>query len=731
MDTNPLRATGEPISIDVAASFTADSLEVPLRFWMEELGQPARIQFAPYGQLVPRLLSYPGSSSNNHGGISVILVRLEDWGGTSDDVTSNSFELAIEENVDEFLRYLRAAAEETPAAVIVCICPSSRDRLSDSDSHPIIAKMEKYLESEANTVPGVHVLHHDLLNRLYPVPDRHDRYTDKLAHIPYTPVYFTALGTMIARKIYALKKLPAKVIVLDCDYTLWEGACAEDGPAGVQMDTTRRSLQTFVLNQYEAGVILCLCSKNNEEDVQAVFKVHPEMDLRWEHFLAARINWKPKSENIKSLANELNLALDSFILIDDDPVECGEVRANCPDVLTIQLPRETERIPKFLDHLWVFDHAKATSEDLRRTELYRENFKRDSVLKQSLTFADFIAELRLEIDISPLASHSLERVSDLTYRTTQFNLSTIRRSESELRNLQREGKEILVVNVQDRFGDYGLVGVIIFQSLSRAMSVDTFLLSCRAMGRGVEHHILAHLGAIAMERDADYVDLAFKPTSRNKPAAAFLESLQNITKISAGEGWQYRIPAKAAANCKLDPAHTAIQAVDVSPATEVTPSIQPDAAFRFVSRSRGDFLIDIAMELNDANTIHETILSQARPDIGVPFEAPRSDIEKEIAGFWSELLGFEAIGINDNFFELGGHSLLAMQIFSRIRTSFNIELSPRLLVIENFTVSMLSRAVLVEQIQRADPAQLKSMLERLDASSIDEVRTIIGEVGDK
>ena len=733
MDANALGSTDEQISLTIAASFTADSVEVPLRFWMEELRQPVRIQFAPYGQLFQHLLTYPGSLSSSNNDIDVNLVRLEDWGGAPATDAPGSFESEIERNVGDFLQCLRAAVGKVPTTFIVCLCPPSQHRAADSEANAFITKMEHYLVSEAGEIAGVHVLHHEDMAKLYPVPDCRDDYTDKLAHVPYTPVYFTALATMIARKIYALKKLPHKVIALDCDNTLWGGACGEDGPTAVQIDSTRKALQEFVLRQHDAGIVLCLCSKNNEEDVQAVFDAHPGMLVQRDHFLASRINWRPKSENLRSLAKELNLGLDAFILIDDDPVECGEVRANCADVLAIQLPRDPECIPQFLDHLWVFDHGKVTTEDKRRTELYREHFQRDSVRQRSLTFGEFLAELQLQIDISPPTAHSLERVADLTYRTNQFNVSTIRRSESELRHLQQEGKEILIVHVRDRFGDYGLVGVIIYQVLSRSVIVDTFLLSCRAMGRGVEHQMLARLGTIAIEKDADSVELRFMPTSKNKPAANFLESLVSAKKEVYEGGWRYQVTARMAADYKMDPDKVTRQNDEGSDAVSSAPVIPQDSRSRFRPQGGDDVLIHIAMTLNDPTTIHEAVSSfgGARPELTVPFVAPSSPVEKEIANIWSELLGFEEIGINDNFFDLGGHSLLAMQVLSRIRASFDVELSPRLLVTQEFTVAVLSKAILMEQFRQSDPAEIGAILDKLDALSVDELKDLTSISGKK
>ena len=165
---------------------------------------------------------------------------------------------------------------------------------------------------------------------LYPVPDYYDPHGDELGHIPYTPAFYAALGTAVARKIHALRRAPYKAIVLDCDGTLWDGVCGEDGPEGVSLDPPRRFLQEFMLAQRDAGMLLCLSSKNNEQDVLETFRANPRMPLQPEHFVARRINWEPKSAHLVSLAGELNLGLDSFIFVDDNPTECAELAGPLP-----------------------------------------------------------------------------------------------------------------------------------------------------------------------------------------------------------------------------------------------------------------------------------------------------------------------------------------------------------------------------------------------------------------
>jgi FkbH-like protein len=271
------------------------------------------------------------------------------------------------------------------------------------------------------------------------------------------------------------------------------------------------------------------------------------MPLQRHHILAMRLNWSPKSQNLKELAAELGLGLDSFIFIDDSPLECAEVEAHCPEVLTLQLPPAAEKIPQLLRHVWALDRRKSTAEDTRRTALYRANLERESSRREAMSLGEFLAGLELVVTIAAAAPHQLDRVAQLTQRTNQLNLSTVRRSAAEIALLCESGaRECLAVEVRDRFGDYGLVGAILFVAGAKAIEVDTFLLSCRALGRGVEHRMLAFLGELARARGKAGVEVPFVPTDKNRPAREFLESVGADCRQPAATGSVYRFPADRA-----------------------------------------------------------------------------------------------------------------------------------------------------------------------------------------
>src|SRR5581483_8267211 len=651
--------------IAIAASFTAEPIQESIAFWLQQLGLAAEVQFAAYNQVFQELLDPNSLLSRNADGVNVVLLRLEDWldGSDSSDVTRN-----FKRNVAELIDGLRSAAERSGSPYILCLCPASAATLANPHLAELLRSTEQTLAAELRDSSGVHVITSSELLRLYPVKDYDDEFADKLGHIPYTPALFAAAGTMIARKIRAIRSVPHKVIVLDCDQTLWKGVCGEEGPLGVEVDAPRRALQEMLVAQYDAGMLLCLCSKNAEEDVMAVFEQNPQMVLRLDHLVSWQINWHAKSEGLKQLAQELELGLDSFIFIDDNPLECAEVQANCPEVLTLALPEDPATIPEFMQHVWAFDHARVTGEDKQRTELYRQNVEREQLRKSAQTLEEFLAGLELKVEIAPMRSEELPRVAQLTQRTNQFNCSTIRRSESEIEKLCRDGAECLTVHVKDRFGDYGLVGEIIFAASRESIEVDAFLLSCRVLGRKVEHQMLATLGRIAQERGLARVDLNFVPTKKNTPALEFLESVGSEFKPPHDFGSTYQFPASIAANA-------------VETGRDLRPQNQTvrASASQHAALAQHSVVAKIASELRTVEQIAHAIESQKklRSASSGAFVGPRTPAEEIIAGIWARLLRLERVGIHDNFFALGGHSLLATQVIARVRQTVGVELPLR------------------------------------------------------
>ncbi|MBC8094570.1 MAG: HAD-IIIC family phosphatase, partial [Akkermansiaceae bacterium] len=624
----------------------------------------------------------------NPRGLNVLLVRLEDWerneAATNGHAARNSSDL-IERAVRELISALRSAAGRSAVPYLVCICPSARAMAHEPHRADFFQHKEQELAAELAVLANVNVVTPGQLFALYPVPDHYDPRGDELGHVPYTPEYFTALATMIARTLHLQRRSAPKVIVLDCDQTLWAGVCGEDGPDGIELRAPHRALQEFMRAQLDAGRLLCLCSKNSPEDVQAVFERHPEWPLKLEHFTANRINWLPKSGNLKALAQELNLGIESFVLVDDNPVECAEVQANCPGALALQLPEDPEQFPEFLKHAWIFDHQTVTAEDLKRTDFYRQERERVQAHTEALSMSEFVTQLDLKVVIAELSPDELTRAAQLTQRTNQFNCTTRRRTETEIQGLPDQSKT-LVVSVSDRFGDYGLVGLVIFGFEKDALAVETFLLSCRALGRGVEHQILANLGKVAKAQGAAHVDVHFVSSAKNKPALDFLETVGGPFRQALNGGYVFRFPTEVAAGVAFEPHNITVDALALVPAGESTSQLDARPTF---ARWRW-----IALEASAVNQIQALIEAKAGVRSSSPSTsaAPNTQVERELCHIWQELLRVERVGLRDDFFALGGHSLLAVRLFAQIEQRLHVKL-PIVTIFQSPTVEQLVRAM--------------------------------------
>ena len=529
------------LTIALTATFTAEPVAEPLNFWMNELDIPCVLKFGPYDQVFQQLLDPASLLSTNQSGLNIVLLRLEDWwrgagGLDSGYVGQENVQERVQRNARDLLEAVKFASANSKVPYLLCFCPVSERIQADETLARSFDTLERQIAEGLKDVSGTYVVTSGESKALYPVAEYEDQKANEVSHVPYTRQYFHAMGTIIARRFYRIHTPPHKVIVLDCDNTLWEGVCGEEGASGVSVGPAYRGLQEFIIAQRDAGMLVCLCSKNNEEDVWSVFEKNSGMVLKREHFVSSRINWRPKSENLRSLSAELQLGLDSFIFLDDSAVECAEVEARCPEALTLQLPEENADFKRFLSHVWAFDHLKVTEEDRKRGDFYAKNAEREQLSAHSMRLEDFLAGLELQVEFLPMTKADAPRVAQLTQRTNQFNFTAVRRTESEVEQLSSKGHtECLVVRVRDRFGDYGLVGAMFFTRRPGLLDVDNLLLSCRALGRRVEHRMLAALGCVARRDGLATVRINFISTPKNKPAQHFLESIGAIVDPATGD----------------------------------------------------------------------------------------------------------------------------------------------------------------------------------------------------
>lgn len=523
-----------PLRLLVCGTVTTEPVESPLLAALAARGCVATCRHAPYSQIYPTLLGLGADPSD----VVIVLWRMEELLAPALALNLSDPRGArglMEEELQRLADASRAFVSRSAATLIVSIPPRPHvrplgllDPAHDGGVAALHAECLVMWRRLAATVPGLVFLDLDGLQR-----DLGDRFVQDtrllyLARVPWSQSFLEAAGRGLARLVVASRTSPRKVIALDCDNTLWGGVVGEDGPLGVDVGedgvgAAFRAFQKYLLALREQGFLLVIASKNNEADAWEVFEKNPGMALRREDIAAARIGWGPKSASLREMASELNLGLDSFVFIDDNPAECEEVRAHAPGVTTLLLPEDPADFVTFLGESEAFDRLSLTDEDLVRARLYAEEKGRAAVRESAGSMEEYLRGLGVRVTVEPVTESTLPRVAQLVNKTNQFNLTTIRRSEPEVRALARDERwSLFTVRVEDRFGDYGLTGAAFIERGAEEWSLETFLLSCRVLSRGVEFAVMARVAALARAANVARLTARFVPSPKNAVAAGFL-----------------------------------------------------------------------------------------------------------------------------------------------------------------------------------------------------------------
>ncbi|TWT93638.1 type I polyketide synthase [Neorhodopirellula pilleata] len=647
-------------TIAITATFTAEPVRLPLASWMGVLNDPHAIEFAPYGQVLQSLVDPKSVLATSPGGINVVLLRLEDW--------AQSALSRLSERGIEFCEAVVSFTNRSSCPIIVCLCPDAPEL--DKNTATTINEVQQEIAAKLSGHAGIEVLTSRELLETYPVANYFDGIANRTAHIPYTAEFYTGLGTLLARRINRIRRKPVKVVVVDCDNTLWNGVCGELGPHGVRIEEGHRKLQQRLIELQHKGMLLALCSKNKESDVWDVFNQNDSMLLQQTQITAAEINWNSKSSNLRRLANTLGLSTDSFVFLDDNPVEIAEVQANCPTVVAIRVPQPS-LIPSLLDHIWPFDLTEVNEDDQKRSEHYKIESRRQTERQESHSMRHFLENLELQVRFQDIDENNLDRIAQLTQRTNQFNTTLRRRNAAEVRQLIGNPEHLaFAVEVSDKFGDYGLVGFVDCQRHSQGICVDTFVLSCRALGRGVEHHMIRHVGQLARNLNLDEVHVTFVHGDRNKPAADFLSSFGEELGRPCQQGIDYRYPVNLI--CTLDPISACENTENSSPGVSGSDAFGAEGV-----RENAQVFGLIANDFQTVDQVlgrlaHEAV---ARPDLQTPYESARNDLERELVSICCQVLNLQKVGVTDSLHDLGATSLQLVQIHSRLVQRLDSDLS--------------------------------------------------------
>lgn len=366
-----------------------------------------------------------------------------------------------------------------------------------------------------------------------------------MARIPFSEGFLVLLAKKLVAHLKAKAGIIRKCLVLDCDNTLWGGIIGEDGIDGIALgpDWPGREYVNFqkaILELYQQGVILAINSKNNEQDVMQVLREHPHMILREEHFAAIIVNWDAKPQNLEKLADQMNIGLDSLVFVDDNPAERQLMRQMQPQVEVLDLSENPALFEKTLRESSFFAKASLTEEDKKRGEIYAAQRKRMELQKSSVSFDDYLRSLEMICSIRLAEEKDIKRAAQLTQRTNQFNLTTRRYSEANITGLLGNPDwRIYVLGLKDKFGDNGTVGLAIVETQPKCWRMDTFLMSCRVIGRQVEDAFVDRICRDAAQADCVSISAEYIPTAKNNLVADFWDKMGFSRQSTEAQRIQY------------------------------------------------------------------------------------------------------------------------------------------------------------------------------------------------
>jgi FkbH-like protein len=396
-----------------------------------------------------------------------------------------------------------------------------------------IAQFNRALHEEASAFPNVRLIDTSEIARGVGHPNAFDRRFYFRGKAPYSTAFLNELARRLAAASRGFGSYFYKALVLDCDNTLWGGVVGEDLLDGIKLGPHEYPgnifwrVQNDLASLEQAGILLCLCSKNNPEDVEEVLSRHPDMVLKDRHIILKKLNWRDKATNLREIAQTLNIGLDSLAYLDDSDFECAGVRSQLPMVRTFQVPATLSDYPVVIEEIKeLFLAGGVSSESRSKTNQYRQRAEAEELQARFASNEEFLASLELKLEVSRNAVASVQRISELTMKSNQFNLTTRRYSVSEVRQLMESADStVYSIVVCDKFGNAGLTGVIIMRWQDDAAVVDSFLMSCRVIGRGIEYAIWNEVLRDATVRGCGVLRAEYRPSAKNAQVADFFDRL--------------------------------------------------------------------------------------------------------------------------------------------------------------------------------------------------------------
>lgn len=533
------------------STFTFDPIKAALELQGLRSGLSLTVDIGPYGQVEQGLIDPQSWLRKSSPDVLLVAARLRDvCPPVYESFNSIGFE-KTREQVDDWHTRLQAALQayrkHSDATLLIQnyeqpIAPAFG--LADGGPQSqtgLICYANDRLMALAQSIGKAHVMNYDELIARHGRQTWADPRMALFARMAVAQRHVWPLAGFYVRYLRPLCGLVKKVLVLDADNTLWGGVVGDVGMDRISLGpdypgSAFVAFQRKVLDLHRRGVLLCIASKNEPGSVEEVLDRNSGMVLRRDHFAAMRVNWREKPENLRSMAEELNLGIDSFVFIDDHPVECEMMRRTFPEVLTLCVPKEPAELPGLMDSLDCFDQFHISEEDRTRGRLYQAESARRELRTAAVDLPSFYRQLEMIMTLRVNQPADVGRAAQMTVRTNQFNMHTRRYGEDEIRRFMESGEHLVVTLVlRDRFGDNGIVGLAIIHRAQKEWTLHVFLMSCRVLGRTVEQSFVKWIAALARQAGADRLIGEFVPTAKNRPFEGFYESC-GFQRVDSADG---------------------------------------------------------------------------------------------------------------------------------------------------------------------------------------------------
>lgn len=516
-------------------------------------GGALSVLLVPFGQYRTLLWDDKSSLRADPLDVAIFCERLEDFYECGSWLSDETTFLSVKDKVSQYIETITAARSLLNGIFLVFDLAAVR---------PVVGVLEDAADGPDSVRGSIQGLNAELRAACEVLPDTYlvrlsavvesvgAKVADPgkywhLGRLPFAQPFGRAISDRVISTLLSLRGQTSRLIVTDLDNTLWGGIVGEDGVEGLKIGgdfpgNVFSEIQRFLLSLKHRGMALAICSRNTESTALDALRNHPDMILRPEHFAASRINWGDKVENIRSIADELGLGLSSICFLDDSKQERELVRSALPGVFVPDLPDDPSEWIAALASAPMLAHLRITKEDRSRAESYRV---RSLIRKEAAKFTDrteYLQHLQMVLYFHELDKHNFQRVLQLLAKTNQFNLTTRRHSAADLHRFEQGGTKVIPVGLSDKHTPHEVVGVVVLEMPeNRAIpaSIDTFLLSCRVLGRSVETGVLGWICTVAKRNGFDTIQGQFFPTERNQPAQSFYSDHGFL-----GEGSRFYLP---------------------------------------------------------------------------------------------------------------------------------------------------------------------------------------------